>query len=832
MKKVIIGLLVAVVVLVLCLVAFNACDVPIGQASAETVQDSLSLNSSKIVKPNALSYYDLSSCVTTSTVPNTSAVPVSATCTFNISSSGMFTSTSAGYVYLTFENPGDGHSYRFWVLWQYMDGTSNYSVPCQLYNLTSMSNNNFNLSAYGSSTTMTNVNPSYYDIHTSGLVSTLDSTSLMIRLNVPSNFRIYYVKLEDRQFYDGSVNSNFTGFIIPGYTYDEPDLPDQPDEPDLSDFLTYENKLHGSDFYLTPHYETSGINQRYYNIWTTNVPTSELTYNAPLVGELGSLSYVPSTSYTNRNFVYRYYPYYEDRNIPSNIVSKVCFTLCIDTNVAGNIKLTKGNDLLTTVQVDFSADSGQYQLLKVVISNFNEQSVLNISLNLPSVDSNTSINLYFSKLEYFDDFSGYVVPEHDISFYVRDNLIDNYLFQTVPEYVPTSSSDIDKVDTWMSPYNFNYHYDSEGGLVLENNSDATVYFFYHTDLTSFAGDYFTFSFRFYSLDPLRVLYTDHNLNVPGSGSSYFNSYYLSAPSPYTASYTFLADADIYFNLAIQPSQTVTLYACKLEKGENFSGYCPSFSSMYKAGQSDGYNEGFVAGVEVYGNQNIVLAFNNVESPNYINQGWSDWGFADIDAFLSAFGSLTSYFYTDNNYEVLSFGNYALADQSGNVIGRGFWISRDPDATFGNAINYVNLSVYSDHCYITIADTTFPSDWNPVNYPRARVVVLNLTRDLDNLLSEYKESIFENGYTAGKGIGYDLGYNQGKAAGYTLANEVGSNQGWLGFFSAFVDVPIKVLTSLLDFDFFGFNLFNLFKILVLVALFYLVIRLVTKGKVSQ
>ena len=79
--------------------------------------------------------------------------------------------------------------------------------------------------------------------------------------------------------------------------------------------------------------------------------------------------------------------------------------------------------------------------------------------------------------------------------------------------------------------------------------------------------------------------------------------------------------------------------------------------------------------------------------------------------------------------------------------------------------------------------------------------------------------FDDGYDVGIQHGYDDGYDVGVREGYNLGYDAGVDVGETAKKSIFAifDAPVKVLTSLLDFEIFGVNFLSIFKVILTVLL---------------
>lgn len=90
----------------------------------------------------------------------------------------------------------------------------------------------------------------------------------------------------------------------------------------------------------------------------------------------------------------------------------------------------------------------------------------------------------------------------------------------------------------------------------------------------------------------------------------------------------------------------------------------------------------------------------------------------------------------------------------------------------------------------------------------------------------RREAYDNGYAVGSSTGYDDGFTQGQIQGYsqglTDAGD-GSVGTWFSAFSAMIDVPVKAITGFLDVEILGFNFLSLFRTLILITLFFFVLK---------
>ena len=79
--------------------------------------------------------------------------------------------------------------------------------------------------------------------------------------------------------------------------------------------------------------------------------------------------------------------------------------------------------------------------------------------------------------------------------------------------------------------------------------------------------------------------------------------------------------------------------------------------------------------------------------------------------------------------------------------------------------------------------------------------------------------YDDGYDVGVADGYNVGVTDGYDDGYDVGYTTGINDGEIAKKSIFAifDAPIKVLTSLLDFEIFGINLLAIFKVILTILL---------------
>lgn len=163
-------------------------------------------------------------------------------------------------------------------------------------------------------------------------------------------------------------------------------------------------------------------------------------------------------------------------------------------------------------------------------------------------------------------------------------------------------------------------------------------------------------------------------------------------------------------------------------------------------------------------------------------------------------------------------DYATALNSYDFLYSNIVLYNDNATLFVNGFNLLNSS-YSDYVidYIDfrIADYTFKSS----NYYNSNIGILGYLENTSISLYEYNiRNIYDNGFESGQKIGYDNGYNVGFSDGIN-SNETRFD----GLMFAIADVPMKVISSMLNFDILGFNLMGFFLGIITLLLFIKLMR---------
>ena len=331
-------------------------------------------------------------------------------------------------------------------------------------------------------------------------------------------------------------------------------------------------------------------------------------------------------------------------------------------------------------------------------------------------------------------------------------------------------------------------------------------------------------------------------------------------------------------LKVDPDSEIVCSFVKLETSSSFTGYVPKDYSNY------GYDQGYDDRLESYYKENY--GFTNYEkyfdfrvSDSYINYfRASDSGIVDYSSSNGAVflpdlnASFTTFSFFDSSYAINT-----------NNVNRVFALAYDGTFNEGDIVLNLNYSYYTQ-------ESSSPP-WNgydPVNtsltvnlVPNQRVFVYVFDKIRDypswslsvaSTVSNFSVRAFliqqgktfyrfpvggsdsasynngfasgeASGYSSGLTVGYDQGFEEGTASGYSDGVTAGYNTGYhdgltvsssgtfTALVSALVDTPIRYFRSLLNFDILGFNFFNVLRFVFTFCLFFFIIRLLVKGKVS-
>lgn len=149
-------------------------------------------------------------------------------------------------------------------------------------------------------------------------------------------------------------------------------------------------------------------------------------------------------------------------------------------------------------------------------------------------------------------------------------------------------------------------------------------------------------------------------------------------------------------------------------------------------------------------------------------------------------------------------------------------------TYCNIVSYVDTNDYRYTFYIPNWSTATGSEFAKSNYYNYRKYFM-ATPQLDNQEAYNQGFIdgnaqgfdtgYNDGYREGSSVGYDNGFENGKIEGAIESN----NYSFFGLISAIIDAPVKILTSLFNFEFLGVNLWAFFTSILTISLVIFVIR---------
>ena len=406
-----------------------------------------------------------------------------------------------------------------------------------------------------------------------------------------------------------------------------------------------------------------------------------------------------------------------------------------------------------------------------------------------------------------------------------------------------------------------WHYNSVSSisfnpLNLVASANYAGYAYYFSDPSFFVGNQFTLSIY------ARVITGEGALSarytVPGQSGptltlglvKFYNSDWavISTSIDTTSFSSFnLFRFVIYANTA---GTEIEVQWAKMELGSSFTGYVfnnylnygydqgvvDGFEQGYTAGGQAGYDQGFLDGSHAYARSTHTLIFNDVESQNSLPFGWSDFGISDSYELQSTYFSMESYWFSEKGYVILDSGTFYTGPAGQGVItGVVIYISTAPDLLsyddiFSVDFPWIGVSLSQYSSSLLIHDSSFPSNWNPVQYPRAKEVTITAQLGLSEWLDKVSTSSESIGYKTGYTAGYDAGLGVGYNNGYSYAIHINESGDWRSMISALIGVPVSYIRSFFDFQILGFNMLGLFQTLVTLSLFFFLLRFMM-GKVS-
>ena len=190
-----------------------------------------------------------------------------------------------------------------------------------------------------------------------------------------------------------------------------------------------------------------------------------------------------------------------------------------------------------------------------------------------------------------------------------------------------------------------------------------------------------------------------------------------------------------------------------------------------------------------------------------------------------------------------FGNYIDFSGFTDSNNASYFSTLMENYTFGtlSSYNYYNYVRYYDSVGISytfilplaISSSNYSYSNAPSYYYSSRSYYLN---DLNSSNDEYQQG-FLNGYNQGISAsqeeiynrGFSLGNSTGYQNGYYDGIAESNNYTFIGLLGAVVDVPVKTVMGLLNFEVLGINLFGFLTGLMTFALILFIIKLILGGK---
>lgn len=329
-----------------------------------------------------------------------------------------------------------------------------------------------------------------------------------------------------------------------------------------------------------------------------------------------------------------------------------------------------------------------------------------------------------------------------------------------------------------------------------------------------------------------------------------------------------------------PSDT-TISKIMFNKGSTAYPYFPYFYSFYQYGKDLGYNEGITSsGYGIFGSLSLlkfdvyttgiddtngIVSLNALDYPNliaYITNG--------IDI-VSTFNSVANSYLRSQGISGEDYDYFINCPVKLYVD----FINPIPFDTFKISVNtgssrFINGGIvvnYNDNPlivpWVAVDNTTdiyyieLSGDGNVVSFATkeyfyaTQSFTINLTEYLPNYYLGYQNGFnagedsglsqgYNNGFNAGKESGYNEGYSAGEIVGEQSAQTNAYNNGYQkgkvdginsanansfdNLLSAVFDVPVRTITSVLDFDLLGINLKTFFFSLLTVCVIIAVVKL--------
>lgn len=440
---------------------------------------------------------------------------------------------------------------------------------------------------------------------------------------------------------------------------------------------------------------------------------------------------------------------------------------------------------------------------------------------------------------------------------------------------------------WYFNYTDNYYSDvyiSTNGIVAQLGNESIYranlrYDFPADFFQSYTTYTITFGMDVISSPWFGVGVEKRNQNTYGAslgGRSW--SSFTSGVQPYSLTFTTgtIDPTFIYcVALKVDPTSVMNLYYIKVESSSSFTGFVPKSYKNY--GYDQGLEEGragakdyWVNEVESYLDGNVVygsfydyndvqymnVLIENGDTFNYPNSDFTGSGFIAKD--YSGYGGLLfqnisgqstwtirEFIFNDvvpgfYGHEMCAFVMTALPGTRVHFSG-----AATKDFTFGDLMTYLivleldsnaslNISLTDPNASVNIlkyltAYSKYFTGW-PVDGVNSDAYAQGYYDGATGGYEAAKSAVWDSAYYAGQEYGYTNGYSdgygEGRITGYsdglTDAGD-GSNGTWYSLFTSIIDVPIKTIVGFLDVQIFGFNFLSLFRTLILVSLFFFVLK---------
>lgn len=668
----------------------------------------------------------------------------------------------------------------------------------------------------------------------------------------------YRIKLEK---YSSLTNSSqgFSGFVVPNYTYQP-----EPSPYNSWDGVVYDNLLNNADLYQYPLYvdqnTISGVPNNMYYTDTTPSSLCYTTYygytvdNLPIFGVTDSRNNSLGVSNVFRlKYRFTYQDLYADIIGDNGYRYSPLFTFAFQGGASCTLTMT--DDLGYTSSTAASGGNGVMPVsLSIAYPSgaaIPEWNYIDIVLEFSSSAGSTlNVELYYTKLEVSSLFTGFVPLDHSEGLVVGANYLYNYDFSDTIGINPINNA-------WYIADGYASFDTSGDGVLVSATSAVDLSYKVTTYIYASVGDPMVLSLQASTVEPFEV-------EVWGgaqSGTLLLRSYFLASSSTVKNNLVlpFSYNTNLVISLKFFGAGDYRLYHCKLEKGNDFTGYIPFDDGSFEQGANAvmGYNNGnVIIGTYYYFPNGIYdQDLSNGDSSEY---GYTYYGSNDLDH-SNSFG-LNLYNGASGTYSSLTFTSFGLnVNNAANKVYVAFDFFSLNTVDFvielngdqysytlpsGSRLIYFGVDSISS---LSVTNVSYSSSLYITKYKLEKSnYFTGFPADFDSNLdmADYYDIGYTNGYTAGTVDGentgyangnYDgqlEGYSRGKTDGITIGDAQGyerglsiaSNGSWRGLVSALIDVPVTTVVSFLDFDILGINMFGIFKTLVTLSLFFFIIKL--------